>query len=219
MEKTMSMFIELGGVINGYFTRNKIYSQTQANEAINKLRQLGNNKDIYYCTYMFDNQTRDNTTKYISPLYFDIDGKITSEGEFKEVKTALLSLIAFLTMDLRIKSHEIKVYFSGGKGFHVFVNPGVLNIMPSSYLHMAYKIIAMHISKKIEYGNLLDTKIYDCKRLIRVPNSINNKTGYYKIPIPLQDILNLSLSELLKKAQSPQLEYISSNEKKCRCFY
>lgn len=205
----MQGYIEVGGG-KKYFTRNIIYSLDKRQEAFDEIRKKTNGIDMYYCTYIFDKKDRSEGTKYYSSLYFDIDGGIDSDESFEKTRIAVLSLIARLNVDLRIKASEVKVYFSGAKGFHIFIDPAVIGIKPSAALNVFYKSFAMYMKNHIEHGDLLDTKIYDNKRLIRFPNTINGKTGLYKIPITIKDLRTIKRSDILLRAKKPQQEYAVS---------
>lgn len=207
------LFAEFGGrKSDGYFMRNKVYPLKKTGTALKALRQINGNKDIFYCTYIFNNANREPGTKYISPLYFDIDGDISTDESFERVRMALLSLIAYLNVDIGINYNEIKIYFSGAKGFHIFISPSVLGIRPNKELGSLYKYFVIHAKDKIANGDLLDTKIYDNRRLIRLPNSINAKTGLYKIPVTYDKIRNIRRQDLLELAKQPQQEYEPSKE-------
>lgn len=207
----MDKFIEVGGVVNGYFTRNKVYPLKDSAKALEEIRKLTENKDAYYCTYIFDRSDRQAGTKYISPLYFDIDGDISTEESFEKIRMAALSLTTILCMDLRIKPNNLKYYFSGSKGLHIMLAPSIINVQPAESLNTAYKAFVTYIRNRIEYGELLDTKIYDNKRLIRLANSVNAKTGLYKIPLRYEELRTIRRADLLKMAAQPRQEYFTEN--------
>ena len=215
MERVLGLterYIEVGGKCGQYFTRNMVYPYEKRQDAFKAIYQKTGGTDMYYCTYLFDNPDRTDGTKYISPLYFDIDGDIKTDESFEKLRFAVLSLITVLCMDLRMEAKEFKIYFSGSKGFHVFVGARVLGIQPYEKLNLIYKAFVQHVASKVEHGELIDTKIYDCKRLIRVPNSINGKTGFYKIPVTYEELRTLTRHDLLDKARLPRKDWVASNE-------
>ena len=205
-------YMEVGGQCGKYFRRNMIFLWSQSKDALLHILMKTDGKDTYYCTYLFDKQDRSEGTKFFSPLYFDIDGDITTDEGFENLRMAVLSLVTNLSMDLHLKTNEMKFYFSGSKGFHVFVGARVLAIPACENLNQIYKAFVQHIKQKVEHGELIDTKIYDNKRLIRIPNTINGKTGLYKIPIQYSELRTIKREELLKKASEPQPEYQPSSE-------
>ena len=203
-------FMEVGGKVGDYFTRNKIFPTDQRQQGFQKIIEMCKNTDVYYCTYIFDKADRSEGTRYFSPLYFDIDGDITTDEGFEALRMAVLSLAAALGMEIRVKASEMKFYFSGSKGFHVLVPPSVLGIVPHPKLNALYKSFVIYMKQKVMNGELIDTKIYDNKRLIRFPNSINSKGGKYKIAVSYEDMRNLTREQLLEKASSPQPEIQTS---------
>lgn len=205
-------YIEVGGMAGDYFTRNKIFPLEQRQAGFQKIMQMCNNTDVYYCTYVFDKKDRTDGTRYYSPLYFDIDGDISTDEGYESLKMAVLSLASALNMELRVKQNELKFYFSGSKGFHVLIPPTVLGVKPHTKLNILYKAFVLYMQQRVLNGDLIDTRIYDNKRLIRFPNSINSKTGKYKIPISYHDIRTLTRDELLTKASAPKPEISSSSE-------
>ena len=208
----MNAYIELGGVKNGYFIRNRIYPKEEAVSAIKKLREECNNTDIYCCTYIFDKKERKQGTHYLSPLYLDIDGDISTNEGFEQVRRAVLSLSAVLSIELGIKPNEIRYYFSGSKGFHLLIAPTVLGIKPSEDLNIIYKKFVLYLKSKVFNKELVDTRIYDNKRLIRLANSINAKTNLFKIPVTREIISSISRETLINMAKKPQGEYQVSTQ-------
>jgi len=203
-------FIEVGGKCGNYFTRNMVYPLNNRQKAFADLKKKTGGRDMYYCTYVFDNKTREKGTRFFSPLYFDIDGDIQTDEGFERVRLAALSLATILNIELRLNVNEMKFYFSGGKGFHVFIDPRILGVKPSTKLPALYKLYVSYLSRKIENGALLDTRIYDSRRLIRFPNTINDKTGLYKIPITYNQLRTLTREQLFSLAKNPQQEYVTS---------
>ena len=205
-------FVEVGGQCGEYFRRNLIFPQSKSKDALLYILTKTGGSDAYYCTYLFDKKDRSEGTKFLSPLYFDIDGDITTDEGFETLRFSALSLIANLSLDLRLKTNEFKIYFSGSKGFHIFVGARILAIKPYEKLNLVYKAFVQHMQKKTEHGELIDTKIYDNKRLIRIPNSVNAKTGLYKIPLQYATLRTIKRGELLNLAKTKQPDYAVSTE-------
>lgn len=205
-------YIEVGGRCGEYFRRNLVFDKANSKTAILTIMAKTGGTDAYYCTYLFDKKERGEGTKYISPLYFDIDGNISTDEGFESLRMAVLSLVIHLDMELRLKANELKIYFSGSKGFHIFVSAKTLGIKPHEKLNIIYKLFVQHMQKIVEHGELIDTKIYDNKRLIRIPGTVNSKTGLYKIPIQYSELRTIKREELLERARTRQPEYKQSTE-------
>ena len=195
--------IELGGFRNGYFKRN-IYVYEDDKETIDNFIKEYNNTDVYCSIYSYSNidNIDDNDTDLLSPLYFDFDDN-NIELNYKEIKRELYQLIAFLKRDFGIPKNLIKIYFSGNKGFHVIVPYQVFNIKADTKLNIKYKKLVQLISKEYNLTRL-DIKIYDKKRLFRIPNSVNSKSNLRKIPLNFDYFLNSSFKDIITLAKSKQ---------------
>jgi len=94
-----------------------------------------------------------------------------------------------------VKDH-IRVYFSGNKGFHVFVKTS-RQFTPEELKHYCTTIA----------GDLesFDTVIYNSTRLFRIANTKHHESGLYKIPVSLDLIKKKGSTEEIKElAKTPQ---------------
>ena len=132
------------------------------------------------------------------PLFFDLDGDLRTRRGYKELKRSVRALINWFRQ-WELTEHEIEIYFSGSKGFHVIIPEKVLGIKPSADLNRINKAIAMFLKTEIgiEY---IDTGIYDRRRVLRLPGSVNFKTGLYKVPLPFDVFDAVSLKNLREAA-------------------
>lgn len=178
----MEWYYECGGVYNinnqKVFGRKVFVSPSELQATVNK---RFNNIDAYSTNYMY-NEEDQNQSDIIGPLYIDLDGDMSSEEGYNKVKQDTLLAISYLNTHLKVPKEYIKIYFSGSKGFHLIVPHEVFGIQPCKDLNDKYKTIALDLSKHT-LNQLVDTRIYDKKRLIRMPHSINGKTGLYKVPL------------------------------------
>lgn len=191
-------YIEMGGSKNGYFTR-KIYIE---DKDVSKIRKDFNNTDVYMTIYHYNSDDQNESDIY-GPLYIDLDLDLKNDEEFLKIKNDLIKVVVHLETLFGIKSNQIKYYFSGNKGFHLIVSPTIFNLSPRKNLNTIYKKIAL-VLKDITMFESVDTKIYDKKRLFRLPNSINSKTGLYKVPITFDDILKFDFKQMKEYASSPK---------------
>ena len=97
----------------------------------------------------------------------------------------------------------VQIYFSGSKGFHILVEPEVFGIEPRQNLNEQYKTIASELNKQTIYKTI-DVRIYDRRRLFRFPNSINAKTGLYKVPIRQKDLRGITIEKIQEYASEPR---------------
>jgi DNA polymerase elongation subunit (family B) len=148
--------------------------------------------------------------KHISDLYFDIDSEITPEIKEK-VKTAktieekLLILETVITSGLEdvykitnyfiskmgFTKNDFEIYFSGFKGFHLIIPHEKFGITTGrNDLTYIYKLIAMKLDEDLDLQNIDIGSIYSKRRMIRLPFTINSKSGLMKIPLTLDAINN-----------------------------
>ena len=186
--------IEMGGVKNGHFTRNYFIESKELKNNLNKY-----DGDIYSTIYKYDS-TDQNTANYIAPLYLDLDID-DIEVNFLKVKQDLLLVMRRLKTVFNLSDKDIELYFSGSKGFHILVSHNIFGFEPSRDINKQYKKIAIDL-KTYTVNKSVDTKIYDNKRLFRVPNTINHKTGLYKVPISYDKIKEMNSFEELRKYAS-----------------
>ena len=187
--------IEVGGVINNSFTRNKFCLKSELNK---KIEQFTGDK--YMTIYSYDSKDI-NTCNFIAPLYldFDIDDL---EHNYSKLIRDLKIVIYRLKTELRLEERDIEIYFSGAKGFHIIIDHRILGFEPSRTLNKDLKTIALYF-KASTFTKCIDTGIYDYRRLFRVPNTVNTKTGLYKVPIMFKDLINMSYEDLLEYASRP----------------
>src|SRR5574344_1447892 len=141
--------IEVGGVINNSFTRNKFCLKSELNK---KIEQFTGDK--YMTIYSYDSKDI-NTCNFIAPLYLDFDIDDLEHNYSKLIR-------------------DIEIYFSGAKGFHIIIDHRILGFEPSRTLNKDLKTIALYF-KASTFTKCIDTGIYDYRRLFRVPNTINTK--------------------------------------------
>lgn len=89
------------------------------------------------------------------------------------------------------------VYFSGAKGFHVYVPSCQFGFAPTNDDGIL-KRMAEFLGSRFKS---FDPSIYNKTRVFRAPNSLNRKSGLYKIP--LRAIEELSIGEVTALAKEP----------------
>ena len=197
-------YTELGGAKGPVFRRNFFYRCDESLlNTIQAFKEEYNYTDCFQCLYKYSSLDTETPLLY-APFYLDLDADITSEKKFKkiipDVARAYLGL-----MSLGLKPEEIELYFSGSKGFHIVVDPRILGIVPSTELNAIYKAWALYLSH-IYAISIIDLRIYDKRRLFRIPNTINSKTGLYKVPVSLQFLYDHTYDDLMEYATSPKNE-------------
>lgn len=208
----MSFYCEGGGMLSvrgeNIFTRNLIVDSKNTES----IRKRFNNKDCYISAYKYDNQDLSIANLYGS-YYIDLDYQLKTNEDLKILQYDMLQIVSFLKYQCGIQSESIKLYFSGCKGFHILINPLVFGIETAQAdLNIKYKAFTKYILNNIISYKTIDLKIYDRARLFRMVNSINMKTGLYKVPVSFDFATKCSYDELIKYASHPKLNSLNTFE-------
>jgi len=139
-----------------------------------------------------------------SDIVFDIDRSPFSKKNLDLARQDTISLIRFLDeQSIRIKY----IAFSGSKGFHVIcADPNrYLGTDPLEREDMAKAYRNVLMGRVCNVGICCDTKITpDTRRIIRVPGTINSKSGYVCTTIS-REALDRPVGEMLKSVQKIDL--------------
>jgi len=107
-------------------------------------------------------------------------------------------LINKLKEDYDLNPEHIRYYFSGNKGFHIEIPYWMIDEhhQPSAKYPQIFKEIVQELTTHA------DLSLYQTLRLYRINNTINSKTGLYKIELNFNEILNLSVDKIKRLATS-----------------
>ena len=180
------MKVESGGRLKRYLSRD-FSDDTWCSES---------GIELYRSVYKFYGLNLD-SCPICGPLFFDLDGDLRTRKVFKALKQSVRAVVNWFK-EWGLHEQEIEIYFSGSKGFHVIIPEQVLDIKPSGDLNRINKTIAVFLKNELGIG-YLDTGIYDRRRVLRLPGSVNFKTGLYKLPLPFEVFDGISL-KVLKEA-------------------
>lgn len=206
--------IEVGGVINNSFTRNRYCTKAEMNKYLEQFTG-----DKYMTIYSYDSKDI-STCNFVAPFYLDFDMN-DLESNYDKLIRDLKIIVYRLKTELHLQDKDIEIYFSGAKGFHIIVDYRVFGFTPSRNLNKDLKAVALYY-KASTFTKCIDTGIYDYRRLFRVPNTINTKTGLYKVPIGFNKLVNMTYEELLDYATQPHKfikKPVQYNHKAHEAFY
>lgn len=189
------MIVEYGGVQNNIFRRN-IFGEQNDENIINSFES-----DTYCTIYKYDNENID-SCNFIAPLYLDLDID-NIEEDYNKLIRDLKILIHKLVTEFHVEQNDIQIYFSGSKGFHLIISENIFGFEPGRTLNKDLKKVAVYL-KAYTLTKCIDTKIYDYKRLFRINNTINSKTGLYKVRISYDDLIDMSYNDLIEYASKPK---------------
>ncbi|SDJ20582.1 primase C-terminal domain-containing protein [Natribacillus halophilus] len=147
---------------------------------------------------------------YADWLPIDVDSDSLDEAQ-DNMRALMINL-----EDYNIDTSCCRFYFSGSKGFHVMIPSGVFGAKPDPQNDKRFKKVASLLTEGVQ----TDMSIYQKTRIFRLPNTINGKTGLYKIELYPFQITNDSISGILDAARQPgerleiDTEYDESEELK-----
>ena len=190
-------YIEIGGKVNGVFKRNILIESSKKEETLKKYDFT----DTYSTVYSYDNKNQD-LANIVAPLYIDLDIN-DLEKDYNKLRKDVLLLIRKLRTVFHLQEDNIQIFFSGSKGYHIIIPYEVFGIEPSKDLNDRYKLIVTEL-KSYTITKSIDTRIYDSKRLFREPNTINTKTGLYKVYMTIDQVRDFSYDDLINRARTPQ---------------
>lgn len=138
--------------------------------------------------------------RYCPCIYLDFDSAENIWQAQEEIKVLLNGLIS----EYNVQPNDIDIYFSGSKGFHVVIHEKTLGgISMSADVPDKVKKFVLKLKSKFRLRHL-DESIYSKTSIIRVENSVNKKTGLYKIPLFREEI-GLHISDIKKLAEKPRI--------------
>jgi len=204
---------EFGGVQGDYFSR-KYYVLHNENFGKNMKEyiRLCHGKDVYQCAYHYETQDYE-TCQIIGNPYLDFDTEgIESKENWGRLVKEVKYVVNYVESSLAIPAEELQLYFSGSKGFHLIVPHECIGIQPKKDLNEDFKLFAEGIAyirngrraEAVRHGSI-DLKIYDRKRLFRIPNTINAKSGRYKVPVTVSQLYSMDYTGIMEWASRPRI--------------
>ncbi|MDQ1318731.1 MAG: hypothetical protein QG588_2393, partial [Candidatus Poribacteria bacterium] len=114
------------------------------------------------------------------PFYLDFDSSLPeySLNDARKFVTHIMELYGI---------ENIHAWFSGNKGFHITIDQRIFGAVGDSKLTYHWRYLAEYFAKTLEL-NTLDKTVYTVPRMWRIENTINSKSGLYKIPLSLYEL-------------------------------
>ena len=148
--------------------------------------------------------TRGNVAGYAGRYFtnlivFDFDGE---EGDLDQPQIDARNLARKLITQYNVPRELIYPYFSGAKGFHLAMPAGIFGHMePSNQLPSQVKRLTEELAGEFE---TLDSSLCAPNRYFRLPNSLHRSTNLYKIPLTLEELVDLDPVEIAELASTPR---------------
>lgn len=169
------------------------WERVKSRDVIKYIRKYPNS-EVYYTVQKFRFPQKVNGEDFVMPLFFDLDAD--------NLLDALIDCQCIITMLLAIgiPDNLIQVGFSGNKGFHVVVDEEIFGLRPSQDMHK--KIEHIHNRLRKDFGLPTLCPASGNRKMLRVQNTINLKSGLYKISLKPMEIFKLdnnSVEEYIDK--------------------
>ena len=124
-----------------------------------------------------------------SELVFDLDSKADPDKSRLDCVTLLDRL-----KELGVNTQEsCKIFFSGNKGYHMFVNIG------TAFSNKQIKNICSNLAKDLE---TFDPVVYNVNRIIRIENTKHQVSGLYKIQLTESELRTKDTKSIKSLADS-----------------
>lgn len=173
--------------------------RTNKNETLDYIL---NHRVDSFCTVQSFTDTNVDNMKHVADLYFDLDCDISSEVKEKITQTDNVSekfeilngVLKGTLSDVRkiykflktigIEDEHVHIFFSGFKGFHIFIPKEVFDLNKGAvdrtyvYKHLAKMLVENYELQYLDMGS-----IYSWRRMMRLPLTVNSKSGLMKVPI------------------------------------
>ena len=200
----------------------------------NQVRIEPSHEELYFSLFGFDNSIFEyiQLNKTVSGfsgsyfadfLYFDID----RDGDLPGSLASTRDLVRRLYNRFQLSPKQLFIAFSGSKGFHVGIHASLFGgFEPCPQLPMQLNVLAARlvaechelsmeqlqdkeVAKKAagqHFGDV-DFGIYNANRIFRAPNSLNAKSGRYKVCLTSAELIELDLDAILALAAAPRTDY------------
>ena len=204
-------YVELA--INGY--KNKPRNNIVTLDAANKIIASCKPYECYRSHFRFPEEMkthveRDSILAYDKPTVKGYDGPTYSDFLWLDLdrdplSTALKdaqSIISQLEFIYHVSRDDLRMYFSGAKGFHLGIPMVAFGLEPSLKFSQQCKSLALEIVGDIE----IDKSVYDKTRLFRLSNTQHAGSNLYKVELLPNELMECDDMEVIKSlAKSPRL--------------
>jgi len=167
-------------------------------EFANKHDRLG----IYTSVFHYNDKAYDKATR-LGSVYFDLDSADINQSHDDAIK-----IVEFLRTMLT--DNQLRIYFTGKKGFHIEAEALAVGVVPSNNLPSVYRLIANDMQDNLNIETI-DFAVYDLRRMWRLPNSIHQGSGLYKIPLSYEE-LTCNMDKIKDLARHSREENVEEQE-------
>lgn len=185
-------WIELAAALSGGgFERNRFVRADDV-QAVRSWREQHGNRDVYASVCRFERPDR--ASRFLCPFFADFDAE-----DPRDVAGEVLKACELLEERVGVEPSCVELHFSGAKGFHLLVHLAVFGGRVVPQAMNLWRLLARRLEREGVQG--LDLGIYQSSRVLRLANSLNSKSGLYKIPIEHAELQDLGVEHVLEQAR------------------
>lgn len=148
---------------------------------------------------------------FMNYLWIDVDYKEATEDVRLNIESIIKGtkkLLNDIMLKYDMNEDMFKIYFSGYKGFHIGIPCAIFGA--ENFSSEAIPTIAKIMAKEItDRSNIVDFVVYNTTRIFRTPMSRHEKSGFYKVAISAQTILNLDIEKIMVMSKECQSENVN----------
>ena len=135
-------------------------------------------------------------------LFFDIDNK-----DLRKSLKVTQQLLNFFIKNWGVCKEDVAIAFSGTKGFHLALQTALFDVIqPANDLNVVFDRLRREIAPLAGFANepSIDYSICKSNNLWRLLNTVNSKSGLYKIPLTASEIFSHDINQIKKLAEKPR---------------
>lgn len=179
----MTSYRETYVYVDGHSAAQMQWRRVRVDQIQQKVMAPASNFKCFASVQRYAKANQEPKENFWMPVFFDFDAASDPGACIEDVKR----VYNFMTDILGIPAQYLRLYFSGSKGFHLIVEPETMGIRPSHDLHLRVKKATMYLAEMLELKTY-DPVVYSYRRVLRLPNSIHEKTKLFKIELTLAEL-------------------------------
>lgn len=133
-------------------------------------------------------------------LAVDFDGDGSPEGLDHALGDA--RRFARFLIDRGVPADKVLLFFSGGRGFHLMFPSACCGAWPKVGFEGAAGLFCGEIAKLVKAT--IDENIYKALAALRAPNTPHDKSGFYKVLLPHEELEGLDAARVTELAREPR---------------
>lgn len=127
--------------------------------------------------------------------------------ELVPAQEAAKRLVDLFLAKWKIEQNALQIYFSGAKGFHLLLDTRLFGrVAPAKSLPVIFDSVRRHLAQELPepLRSTVDLTIKDRVRLLRLPNTVHEKSKLYKMILSPTELANLRPQQIRDLARQPR---------------